>query len=256
MPAERVVLPMSMEQFLVMPHRLGWKHEYWDGAAQLVPLESAYACFALDLADSPGPPVGSSAEVSVHPIEPTDRDALVALFLAAFDDGPDHCGWPDEEYRRDAERTAADARGFVARIDGRSDGGADPATHEGIVGAICLREREGAPTIEPIMVDPASRRRGVARALLSSAIVACRADGAPRLRSSAHLSNPASLAWHAATGFVEVPTWHATKARLQHHRRMADHHERAGELEATGRHAAKASRLRAELEVLAPWMMG
>lgn len=45
MPRPHLVVPMSIEEFEHMEHRLGWKHEYWDGAAQLSTQETAVVSF-------------------------------------------------------------------------------------------------------------------------------------------------------------------------------------------------------------------
>lgn len=251
MPTEPLVLPMSPEAFRAMPHRLGWKHEYFDGAARLIPSESAIVVWERDLA-VPVPVVsaragslpGGPGRAGPVPREagPGDRDALVELFVAAFDDGPEYCGHPDEVYRRDAERTA-DGGGRVHVLDG--DGA--------LLGAIVVTGRGGLPTVEPVMVAPTARRRGVAGALLGAAIGAAVETGATRLRSHSHLANAASSAWHAASGFAEVPYRWTVAARLTHARWMAEHFARAGDAPAAARERAVAARLAEALGELEPW---
>jgi hypothetical protein len=52
MPRPRLVLPMSVEEFEQMEHRLGWKHEYWGGAARLSTQETAIVAFQRPVAAS------------------------------------------------------------------------------------------------------------------------------------------------------------------------------------------------------------
>jgi hypothetical protein len=48
---------MSIEEFHAMEHRLAWKHEYWDDAAQLSRHPTAVAPLWLDLpTTTPTPP--------------------------------------------------------------------------------------------------------------------------------------------------------------------------------------------------------
>ena len=257
MPSEPLVLPMPIEAYRTMAHRLGWKHEYWDGAARLIPSESAIVVWELDLAgridpgrtraarSEPRPDESPPAAIGTAPREatPDDRDALVELFVAAFDDGPEYCGYPDEAYRRDAVRTA-DGGGRVRVMDGGPDGT--------LLGAIVVSERDGLATVEPVMVAPGARRRGVASALLRAAIGAEAALGTVRLRSHSHLANAPSVAWHAARGFVEVPFRSTTAARLTHARWMVGHHERAGDAPAAERARTETARLAEALRALEP----
>ena len=254
MPTEPAVLPMSPEAYRAMAHRLGWKHEYLDGAARLVPSESAIVIWERSLrapeafrapADGAGAARGGDqgADPGGVPREavPGDRDALVELFVVAFDDGPEYCGHSDDAYREDAERTA-DGGGRIHVLDG----------DDALLGAIVVTDRGGLPTVEPVMVAPAARRRGVATALLRAAIGAAVGAGATRLRSHSHLANAGSVAWHAASGFAEVPYRSTVSARLQHARWMAEHHGRAGNAAAAARERAEAARLAEALEGVGP----
>ena len=245
MPTEPAALPMSPEAYRAMPHRLGWRHEYLDGVAYLTPSESAIVVWEKDLAASgpatPRPEGPRLAGATPREAGPGDRDALVELFLAAFDDGPEYCGCPDDAYRGDAEATA-DGGGRIHVLDGNG----------ALRGAIVVTGRGGLPTVEPVMVAPGVRRRGVAGALLEAAIGAAVADGATRLRSHSHLANAGSVAWHAASGFVEVPHRPTIAARLAHARSLAEHHARAGDAAAAARERAAAARLEASLGELGP----
>ena len=69
MPLPRPVLPMTIDEFEHMEHRLGWKHEYWDGAAQLSTQESAVASFQRPIAPLTTPvPLAAGVHNSNSPV--------------------------------------------------------------------------------------------------------------------------------------------------------------------------------------------
>ena len=245
MPMPLPVLPMSIDEYHVMPHRLGWKHEYYDGAARLQPSMSAYTEYEW--------PAGGASEqldpvagVAVRDARADDEAALIALYEAAFEDGPDHAGYPADAYRTEAGKAADISR---ARIHVAESGSA-------LLGAIRLRDRfvdgTSSATIEPVMVRPEARRQGIASALLRRAIESSTALGIQRITSGAHLANAPSVAWHERLGFVERRGWSSVAARLGHWRWMAGHHEHAGDAEAARLAHEEADRLQAEFERLAP----
>lgn len=105
------------------------------------------------------------------------------------------------------------------------------------------------------MVHPDACRRAVATCLLRSAIETMPESTPTRLRSHAHFTNTASMAWCERVGFVEVPTWNSTAARQQHARWMAGHHDAAGHLEAARVAREEENHWDAEFERVAPeWM--
>jgi len=65
---------------------------------------------------------------------------------------------------------------------------------------------ESAPVafLEGICVDPAHRRKGIARALVAKALEWARARGVSEFASEALLANDASHAFHRAIGFAET----------------------------------------------------
>ena len=245
MPMPLPVLPMSIDEYRVMPHRLGWKHEYYDGAARLRPSLGAYTEYEWP-GGTASAPRRSVAAFAVRDARARDEAALIALYEAAFDDGPDHAGYPADAYRAEAGKAADTSR---ARIHVAVSGTA-------LLGAIRLRDRFGdgtsSATIEPVMVHPEARRRGIASALLRRVIEASAALGIERIASGAHLANAPSMAWHDRLGFVERRGWSSVAARLGHWRWMAGHHEHAGDAEAARLAHEEADRLQAKFERLAP----
>ena len=58
--------------------------------------------------------------------------------------------------------------------------------------------------LQRIGVHPERQRTGLARRLLHTAVAAARADGAERMLLEVSAENTAALAFHAASGFVEI----------------------------------------------------
>src|SRR5262245_18062311 len=106
MPLPRPVLPMTIEEFEHMEHRLGWKHEYWDGAAQLSTQETAVAAIQREVA-LPTSRTPLRQDELLRPVRADDQSRLFDLFVLAFDEAVEYAGWPDRSYRRDARDSIA-----------------------------------------------------------------------------------------------------------------------------------------------------
>lgn len=256
---------MTFEAFRTMPHRLGWKHEYWDGMARLSPAWTANLTLAYPLRhhrywrsrNSPPVPLGG---LHIRRVRPADFDGLLQLHLVAFDDAVEYAGYPEDVYR---DRTAVHIETFFGGpAFGRSRRGDPPGIPEhsfvavdpmadDLAAALLVRndrdlfDDERYPTIAPVMVRSRYRRRFLATALFTAAADSLAATaGVDELRSHCQLSNTASIAWHRRVGFCEVPTSHVAGHRAGHHFHMADHHAAAGraDLAALHREVARAQR--------------
>lgn len=229
MPRPLTVLPMSFEAYEHMEHRLGWKHEYWEGAARLSPHESAVAQFRRRL-DS----VLASRRLlhdgeSPRRVHPDDAPALVELFVHAFDDAVEFSGWSQQDYCRHAHETVESFFGAsdapqVAR-PGLRESSFVIGSNAQLLAALLVRSGRRGPVVEPVMVRPAYRRRGLASVLLAASIEALRNDGETVLLSRCHLGNTPSFVWHQNSGFEEVPGYFSATHRWHHHRRLAGHFE-------------------------------
>jgi len=114
--------------------------------------------------------------------------------------------WPDENHemmRAACEPMLADKDNavFVATYDGRLIGFAEVALrHEYVNGC----ETSPVTFLEGIYVDPAQRRKGIARALVSAAEAWGREKGCSEFASDILLENTLSHRMHAALGFEET----------------------------------------------------
>jgi len=229
MPLPLPVIPMSIDQFHVMDHQLGWKHEYWDGAAQLSCQETAVATFQfqLDLAVKQLVRVPLGSDYNVGKVAIQDAPALTSLFSNAFDQAAEYAGWSEERFRRSAVRGVDsfffERSGKRSHSEGLLKHSFAARCGELLVAAILLRFSERGPLVEPIMVEPTHQRRGLSSALLGRAVESLESAGIDSLVSRCHLANTASLNWHQRNGFQELPNYFAANHRWRHFEQRAAH---------------------------------
>jgi ribosomal protein S18 acetylase RimI-like enzyme len=222
---------MSMDEFKHMEHRLGWKHEYWDGAARLSTQETAVVAFQRPV----DAPVESRrplrAGEQLRPVRAEDEPGLAELFMLAFDDAVEFAGWPAGAYRQDARDNIASffgkptERPHRARSPGRLKASFVVDSGEQLLAAMLVRSIRRGPLMEPIMVHPAHQRRGLATVLLAAARDALNAGRAETVYSQCHLGNAASIAWHEKNGFQEIPNYFAATHRWHHFAWLAGRYE-------------------------------
>ncbi|MDA1051187.1 MAG: hypothetical protein O3C40_12000 [Planctomycetota bacterium] len=75
-----------------MEHRVGWKHEYWDGAARLSPQSTAVVDLERPIKESEVLRPHLAAGYELRAIELADEQALVRLFIEAFDSSVEYAG--------------------------------------------------------------------------------------------------------------------------------------------------------------------
>src|SRR5438309_6950108 len=97
----RVRRRMSFQAFENLPHRLGWKHEYWGGIARLRPGWTTVT-FELDLS-----PRTAFHRRGVRPVTPDDAAELADAFLSAFARAPEYVGYPLPAFRKQASEYMA-----------------------------------------------------------------------------------------------------------------------------------------------------
>lgn len=225
MPLPHQTIPMSIDKYHTMKHRLGWKHEYFDGAAQLSCQESAIVHYELDLNSVADKSLELPSQLTLRPVTPGDVAALVELFKIVFDRAVEYIGWSDEGYEKDALRCverctkskAAIAHSFLLQDQLET------------VAAILIACKKKGITIEPVMVHPEFQRRGLGSALLSATCGSLREAGHSRLRSCCHLGNPGSLHWHEKVGFEKQPSYFGDSHRWRHYQWQTSHFASLGE---------------------------
>lgn len=247
-------LPITWEEFERMPWRFGWKHEYWDSHAHLTPRQShVHVRMSVEPREVVIPP-----NVALRSVCLSDTEALIDLFIETFEDGVEFCDWETEKIHAHARRNITDffngKRGTphaVSRLAIRAEGKANKdnvsdetsnQTKSRILAAALFTEKSDAVVLDLLMVRPIYRRRGLATALVATALNDLHRQGVDMLRSAHVISNEESTAWHRAFGFTEELDLHLARLRYSFF-----HHE-VMRLESGSEGSDEHSRLKAEYE--------
>lgn len=191
---------MSFEELERLPHPPGWKYEYFEGCAHITP---SHQSVVTTVGVSPRP---VDACCALRDLVGEDAAFLLPVYLDAFADNQAFCDHTDQEYIEAARADLRESfRGRRAPLLAASRlAVAAEATGERLVGAALLsRDREYGPVLDLLFVSPAWQRRGLATALVASAVNALHEAGESTLTSCYQLANLPSQAWHRAFGFVE-----------------------------------------------------
>lgn len=223
-------IPMSIDDFHVMPWKLGWKYEYWDGAAQISPRHTALATAVVNVEPRP-----VHAPCLLRPVQEADIPLLLPAYLRAFADTIDYCDYSLEQI------TDAARRNLHTFFSGKR-GDPLPASHvalapvqEGptVIGtAHLVMKPRGYPFLDLLFVVPEWHRQGVAMALVATAMNALHADGQSILKSRYMLGNEESRQWHQHFGFVEEMDLYLVRHYYAHALHEWERHEQLGDLPA------------------------
>lgn len=247
MPLPLIEIPLSVEEYERMPHLIGWKHEYWDGIARLSPAHSAFAKLKRRLypATDSQEPLALDSKFELRHVQPADEAGLIQLHLQSFEDAVEFAGLDEASYLK---QTTNSIQAFFGAVNGSGWAAGDLhgssliEVDKKIVAALLLRrDHEGHWELVPIMVAAEYQRLGLAGAMLERTCQWLLETGCEELYSRCHLSNSASLAWHLACEFVELPTTLASNHRAHHHYWMQRHHLAADRTSEAQYHAALAA---------------
>jgi GNAT superfamily N-acetyltransferase len=209
-------IPMPPDEYHRLAWEPGWKYEYWDGTAHISPRDHIICCARAT------EPRYAVCPFALTPIGPEDTAGLVDAYLAAFRDGIEYCDWPEEKVVQDAWTTI---HGFLANRHGtvlpasrlaRENSNAQSPV---LGAAFVVQSATHVALIDAVYVVPDRQRRGVATAMVTSALSALYDAGFHTLESRFLLGNNASMAWHRQLGFKESPdllTARLTLAHAQH----------------------------------------
>src|SRR2546421_1423969 len=213
MPIRSQRLPMSFEEWELLPYQPGWKYEYWDGCAHITPNHQTAVTTAIV---TPRP---VNAPCALRRVLPEDEAPLLAVYMEAFAENQAFCDYTDAQFLDAARRDLRDSfTGHRAPLlTAARVAVATEATGEQLVGAALLsRDREYGPVLDLLFIRPLWQRRGLATALVASAMHALHRTGEGTLTSCYQLANAASQAWHRGFGFSERPDLRYAQA---YHRR-------------------------------------
>ena len=215
---------MTFEDFWSLPHELGWKFEYFDGEAHLSP--KCHHCVAhLRLGEFVASI--SSAAVDVRKLAlDRDRETLIELYCAAFDDSIDFCDCSKDLIAKNANN---DIGCFLNQRRGPINSATRLAwdSRGQLAGGILVADTEpprfevddvDGPEQLLVMVRPDRARTGVGLAMLSAVVADLRKQKHELLRSAYTVGNSGSRSWHHAMGFEDRPNWLLLGHYVQHER--------------------------------------
>lgn len=231
-PHSRAV-PMTVDEYHLLPFEPGWKCEYWDGKAHYSPryhaVVTTVAVTARDV---------STDYLLRQPAE-SDIEALTPVYIAAFRETIEYFGHSQEQI---AEAARRDLRNYFAGEHGQPTSASCVAVAPGpspgeetFTGAAMVTSMENGPLLYLLFVAPQWQRRGLATALVSAAINELHELGEKTLTSRYHIGNEQSMAWHQRFGFVEEPDLRRARLYLQQARVELWRREKIGRLTAEER---------------------
>jgi len=97
------VIPMSVEEYELSEHPLGWKMEYWNGEAHLTPREMGVRT-RLDLTTFSPPQPQNSHPYTLVPVDETYAEQMIDGYFACFVNSVEFCNWPIENIQESAQR--------------------------------------------------------------------------------------------------------------------------------------------------------
>jgi GNAT superfamily N-acetyltransferase len=237
MPIRSQRLPMRFEDWELLPYQPGWKYEYWGGCAHITPNHQTAVTVA------PVTPRQVTAPCVIRPVCSDDEAPLLAVYLAAFAENQAFCDCTDAQMldaaRRDLRESFTGRRApllAAARVAVATD--TPDASRVGA--ALLSRDREYGPVLDLLFIHPTWHRRGLATALVASAMNALYQAAEQTLTSVYQLANPNSQAWHRAFGFVELPDLRYAQAYYRCARQELFRHEQQGLLTVERRAALQA----------------
>jgi N-acetylglutamate synthase-like GNAT family acetyltransferase len=198
---------MSFETFQrTVPVRPGWKREYYGGMARVRP-SWTQVTFELDVAPCLVPETRG-----LRLVAPGDAAELIAAFVDSFRFAPDYSAYPMKQFRAKA---AEYVKGFFGDVRGAWSPASAIVIRGGRVAAAALiKDRTPKPPLlDCLFVRPACFRRGLATVVAARAVNELATAGLMTLRSFVMLANEASIAWHTAFGFRELPNLFVAQAR-------------------------------------------
>ena len=237
-------IPMTVEEFELLPMVLGWKYEYYDGKAHIRPGHTI-AVVRMEVeprkVSAPRPLLGVTME---------DERQLIQAFFDAFRDTVEYCDWERRKIEQSARKSI---KTFFAGRRGHPHTSSRLALTEEsppvVAGAALIVTNANGPMLDILFVSPQYQRAGLATALVADAMNELHRQGEKSLRSAYHIGNEASRRWHARFGFVEEPDLLLARTYLHCARRELWRREKMGGLNDQERKALEADCERWEARV-------
>jgi hypothetical protein len=146
-------IAMTIEEFEIMPRKLGWKYEYWDGQAHISPRHYAVTT-SVEIRPRP-----IKVPCKLRAVERKDEPQLISGYIAAFKDTIEYCDWAPEKIAASAREAMQD---FFAGKRGKPLPSSRLAVvsqsrtgHKVVIGAALLVEKDNQePFLDILFVIP------------------------------------------------------------------------------------------------------
>lgn len=203
-------VPMTIEEYELLPFEPGWKCEYYDGQAHFTPRYHPVITL-LQVR-----PRVFTAPCPLRPATSADVEKLTEIYVRSFGATLEYCDYTNEELRAAAERALHEhfigERGHPLSA---SRVALEPDNPHRLLGAALLITGRESAKLDLLFVRPDWQGCRLATALVSDAVNHLHRYGERRLMSRYHIGNDASRHWHQTFGFVEEPD--LQRARLYLH---------------------------------------
>jgi RimJ/RimL family protein N-acetyltransferase len=210
-------IPMSLEEYERIPHRPGWKHEYWDGRLRLSP-NHRLSVYSRTTTDAPALN-GTNLETRfLFDLEPK---AFTSAFTASFADTMDFVDQSSMKVRAFAKKfwnqLGTGARGTVHPA---SLAFVSPGRKPRVLSLLIFVERDpGEVLLDCVLTRPEWQGDGLATELLALALPKLLETGIHTIWSGVFEGNLESRAWHERNGFTlatDLMQTTSTVHRLRH----------------------------------------
>lgn len=206
-------IPMTVDEYLLLPFEPGWKCEYWDGKAHYSP---RYHAVVTTIAVAPR---DVNTDCLLRQPAESDIEWLTPIYVAAFRETIEYFGYSQEQIAEAARRDIANYFGGEhGQITSASCVATAPGSNpdeEIIAGAAMITLTKNGPLLYLLFVAPEWQRRGLATEMVAAAAGELHDLGEKSLTSKYHIGNEQSMAWHQRFGFVEEPDLRRARLYLQ-----------------------------------------
>lgn len=236
---------MSYEEYEIMPWRLGWKHEYFNGMAYLTPRQQSVLT-VIDVA----PRSNTPNVCSIRPVVPTDAPELKRLFFEVFHDSVEYCNYEVVDIQESAQRCIDS---YFGAVEGRpSEVSSVAISPEGVLigTALVIEPKDQQPYLRLLCVSPLWQRQGIATSLVATVLNFLAGTPFTQLRSRYFLANEASRNWHHRFGFQDQLDLFVTRLFYRHAQHELWRQEQLCQLpqEALARLASEVAQWQVEVE--------
>ncbi|ABW31603.1 GNAT family N-acetyltransferase [Acaryochloris marina] len=223
MKSEPIV--MSWEEYELMPWRLGWKHEYFNGMAYLTPRQQSVLT-VIEVA----PRNDTLQSIKIRPVVPTDATELKHLFFEVFHDSVEYCNYEEQNIQESAQSCIDNYFGAVKGEPSKVSCVATSTEGELIGTALVIEQPERHPYLRLLGISPSWQRRGVATNLMATILNQLVNTSFTQLESRYFLANEASRNWHHQFGFQDQLDLFVARLFYRHAQHELWRQEKLGQL--------------------------